>query len=196
MSEADAAPSSAERKMMKRAARLRPLFAAWLAGTLLLAAQAEAGLTCVPFARSISAVKLMGDAWVWWSAAAGRYHRSHAPAPGAVLVMKRTNRLRHGHVAVVSAVLNSREILLDHANWSPGEIARGERAIDVSASNDWSKVRVWHDGSASFGLHAYPAYGFVHPHAPRLQPPARATAAAVEPMSPASKPKPPRRNGA
>lgn len=173
--------------MMKRAARLRLLFAAWFAGTLILAAQAEAGLTCVPFARSISAVKLTGDAWVWWGAAAGRYHRSHAPAPGAVLVMKRTNRLRHGHVAVVSAVLNSREILLDHANWSPGEIARGERAIDVSANNDWSNVRVWHDSSATYGVHVYPVYGFVHPHAPRSQP-VKASSAAAKPVLPAFKP--------
>lgn len=173
---------------MKRAARLRLLFAASLAGALLVAAQAEAGLTCVPFARSISAVKLMGDAWAWWDAAAGRYHRSHAPAPGAVLVMKRTDRLRHGHVAVVSAVVSSREILLDHANWSPGEIARGERAIDVSASNDWSKVRVWHDDSASYGVHVYPAYGFVHPHGPRSQP------TTAESMAPAFKPRPARRD--
>ena len=169
--------------MMKHAGRLRLLFAASFAGALLVVAGAEAGPTCVPFARSISAVKLMGDAWAWWDAAAGLYRRSHAPAPGAVLVMKRTDRLRYGHVAVVSAVVSSREILLDHANWSPGEVARGERAIDVSLGNDWSKVRVWHDDSASYGVHVYPAYGFVHPLRPRAQP------TTAEPMLPASKPR-------
>src|SRR5690606_24686293 len=86
-----------------------------LAGLTLLGAEALAGPTCVPFARAASAVKLQGDAWSWWEAAEGRYTRNHVPAPGAVLVMKRTERLRRGHVAVVSAILNSREILLDHA---------------------------------------------------------------------------------
>jgi surface antigen len=138
-----------------------------LAAALLLGAEAHAGPTCVPFARAISAVKLAGDAWSWWGAAEGRYQRSRVPAPGAVLVMKRTERLRYGHVAVVVAVLNSREILLDHANWNPGEIARGERAIDVSENNDWSEVRVWHDASASYGVNVYPSYGFVHPSEPR-----------------------------
>jgi surface antigen len=150
--------------------RGRAALAACFVGALLIGAEAQAGLTCVPFARAVSEVKLEGDAWVWWQAAAGRYHRSQQPAVGSVLVMKRTARLRHGHVAVVAAVLSSREILLDHANWSPGEIARGERAIDVSPQNDWSEVRVWHDPSASYGVNVYPAYGFVHPAEPRIEP--------------------------
>ena len=180
---------------MKCAARVRFAAAVWLAGALLLGAEAQAGLTCVPFARAISAVKLAGDAWSWWGAAEGRYQRSQVPAPGAVLVMKRTERLRYGHVAVVSAVLNSREILLDHANWSPGEIARRERAIDVSESNDWSEVRVWHDASASYGVNVYPSYGFVHPVAPRAKPVAgaartkpNARSVAAPPMLPEFKP--------
>lgn len=172
-----------------------------LAAGVLFGAEAQAGLTCVPFARAVSAVKLEGDAWVWWAAAAGRYHRSQAPAVGSVLVMKRTGRLRRGHVAVVSAVLNAREILLDHANWNPGEVARGERAIDVSPQNDWSQVRVWHDESAAYGVNVYPAYGFVHPLTPRIEPvtgapvwrgkPAEAAAAKtalLRPASPAFKP--------
>jgi len=177
------------------------VFAICLAAGLLLGSEARAGLTCVPFARAISAVKLEGDAWIWWGAAAGRYHRSQAPAVGSVLVMKRTGRLRRGHVAVVASVLNSREILLDHANWSPGEIARGERAIDVSPRNDWSQVRVWHDQSAAYGVNVYPAYGFVHPAAPRIEPvtgapvwrskpgeaQARSAAAMVRPAQPAFK---------
>lgn len=181
---------------MKCAARIRIVAAVWFAGTLLLGAEAQAGLTCVPFARSISEVKIEGDAWTWWGAAAGRYSRGLSPAPGAVLVMKRTDRLRYGHVAVISAVLNSREVLLDHANWSPGEIARGERAIDVSANNDWSQVRVWHDASASYGVNVYPAYGFVHPVAPRGRTaPGRelvktmAKSVAARPMLPGFKPR-------
>lgn len=180
---------------MKVAARLRFAAVAWLAGALLVSPEALAGPTCVPFARAISAVKLRGDAWSWWSAAEGRYLRNQVPSPGAVLVMKRTDRLRHGHVAVVSAVLNSREILLDHANWSPGEIARRERAIDVSHDNDWSEVRVWHDASASYGVNVYPTYGFVHPDKPGAEAAAakrgksNARAVAAQPMLPESKPR-------
>jgi surface antigen len=168
--------------MMKCAALARFACLFCLAAPLLFGAEAQAGLTCVPFARAVSAVKLEGDAWSWWSAAEGRYRRSHVPAPGAVLVMKRTERLRYGHVAVVSALLNSREILLDHANWNPGEIARGERAIDVSENNDWSQVRVWNDASDSYGVNVYPSYGFVHPAAPK------AHVAAASTMRPEFKP--------
>src|SRR5690606_7273822 len=76
--------------------------------------------------------------------------------------------LRRGHVAVVSGVLGPREILIDHANWSPGAIERGARAIDVSPDNDWSEVRVWHGPSDAFGVTVYPAYGFIHPYEPGL----------------------------
>ena len=179
---------------MKCAARIAA--AVWLSGALLFSPEAFAGLTCVPFARAISAVKIEGDAWTWWASAASRYQRSQSPAPGAVLVMKRTDRLRYGHVAVVAAVLSPREVLLDHANWEPGEVARGERAIDVSAANDWSEVRVWHDSSASYGVNVYPAYGFVHPAPPRAAPAAqaptrqaKAAASAANPLVPGFKPK-------
>lgn len=165
-------------------------FAGCMAGLLALAPGAEAGISCVPFARAISAVNLQGDAWTWWSSAAGVYHRSQTPAAGAVLVMKRTERLRRGHVAVVAKILNSREILLDHANWKPGEIARGERAIDVSPNNDWSQVRVWHDDSGSYGVNVYPAYGFVHPIPPQADTPQVELAASPIPAFKPAKPRP------
>lgn len=183
---------------MARARRFRlALVGSCIAGALALASYAEAGISCVPFARAISAVKLTGDAWTWWASAAGVYRRSQTPSPGAVLVMKRTERLRRGHLAVVAGVLNSREILLDHANWTPGEIARRERAIDVSPGNDWSQVRVWHDGSKAYGVNVYPAYGFVHPTPARDAPavkPARSRAIAV--ITPAFKPPPPKARSA
>src|SRR4051794_32221196 len=42
-------------------------------------------LQCVPFARAVSGITLFGDAWRWWSEAAGRYGRGHRPQPGGVL---------------------------------------------------------------------------------------------------------------
>jgi surface antigen len=52
-----------------------------------------------------------------------------------------------GHVAAVSKVLDSRRVLLRHANWSPiagkrGQVERDVLAMDVSPGNDWSQVRV------------------------------------------------------
>lgn len=128
----------------------------------------EGGQTsCVPFARARSGLNLRGDAWQWWEAAAGRFQRSRAPAPGAVLVLLRTSRLPQGHVSVVARVVSAREIRVDHANWgsgaAKGRIARDQPVVDVSPDNDWSLVRVWYPRTESLGVTVFPAYGFIHP---------------------------------
>jgi surface antigen len=123
--------------------------------------------SCVPYARARSGIQLQGDAWTWWDAAAGRYQRSRAPQPGAVLVINRTARMRDGHVAVVSRVVSSREIRVDHANWASGSargrIATDQRVVDVSPGNDWTLVRVWYPRINDLGTTAFPTRGFVHP---------------------------------
>lgn len=124
-------------------------------------------ISCVPYARARSGIQIAGDAWQWWDAAAGRYERGARPQPGSVLVIARTARLPSGHVAVVSRVLSSREVLVDHANWASGQ-ARGrihtdQRVVDVSPRNDWSLVRVWYPRINDLGATAFPARGFVHP---------------------------------
>ncbi len=125
-------------------------------------------LQCVPYARQISKLPLRGDAWTWWQAAAGLYRRQSQPGVGSVLVMKRTKRLRRGHVAVVSGVLGAREILVDHANWlNRGHIHKDLLVKDVSADNDWSLVRVWYAPGNTLGKRTYPVYGFIHPEAPQ-----------------------------
>jgi surface antigen len=107
------------------------------------------------------------DAWTWWDAANGRYARDRTPRPGSVLVINRTARMRDGHLAVVSRVVNSREVLVDHANWASGaargRIATDQRVRDVSDRNDWSLVRVWYPRIGDFGTTAVPARGFIHP---------------------------------
>jgi hypothetical protein len=123
-----------------------------------------APLQCVPFAREESGIQIYGDANTWWRQAAGRYPRSNSPAPGSVLVMRGYNDPGHGHVAVVTQVVSSRVILVDHANWlNHGEISLNVPVADVSPSNDWSEVRVWYIPSQQWGARVYQANGFIHP---------------------------------
>jgi hypothetical protein len=124
------------------------------------------GLQCVPFARAASGIELKGNAVNWWEAAAGIYQRGSEPEPGSVLNFRATGSMRLGHVAVVTAVVNSREIEIDHANWwgpgaSKGGVSRGVPVVDVSPNNDWTEVRVGLGQSGDFGS-TYPTYGFIY----------------------------------
>lgn len=129
---------------------------------------AEAAMQCVTYARDASGLNLKGDAWRWWDAAAGVYERGTAPREGAVLVFKRQGRMSHGHVSVVRRTINSREVLVDHANWAPhrspgrGQIAESVPVIDVSPRNDWSQVRVFYRPAGELGTRVYLTQGFVY----------------------------------
>lgn len=124
-------------------------------------------LQCVPYARQISKVSIRGDAWTWWPSAEGRYGRASTPKVGSVLVLKRARRLRLGHIAVVTRILNSREIIVDHANWlNRGRLHLGTPVRDVSANNDWSTVRVWYTPGNQYGARSYAAHGFIYPEPP------------------------------
>lgn len=133
------------------------------------------GLECVPFARTMSGIQIFGNAWTWWTQALGRYSEGGAPKPGAVLVFKPHGPMVLGHVAVVSRIVSDRILMVSHANWSRiggvrGQIERDVTLVDVSAANDWSRVRVWwHDGHGLGGT-AYPVYGFIYgtPAAPGM----------------------------
>ena len=118
-------------------------------------------LQCVPFARENSGIELAGNASNWWSAADGLYERGARPEVGSVLNFRANGRMRMGHVAVVSNVVDGRNVEIDHANWSGrGAIGRNVRVVDVSAGNDWSAVRV----ALSRGDYGsvYPTYGFIY----------------------------------
>jgi surface antigen len=131
------------------------------------------GLSCVPYARQRTGMALYGDAYAWWDSAAGHYQRGNQPALGAVLVLPQTSRLHSGHVAVVAQLVGSRQILVDHANWIPDEIATNMPVIDVSPGNDWTQLRFWNAPSRTFGA-IYPASGFVYAQSgntPSLNPP-------------------------
>lgn len=132
-----------------------------------VAAQSSSYLQCVPYARELSGVQIYGDARTWWDQAEGKYARGRRPAKGAVMVFKPHRNMRLGHVAYVSKVVDSRKVLLTHANWSEingrrGQIERNVPAIDVSPNNDWSEVRVWyHPIQAPGGTH-WPLHGFIY----------------------------------
>lgn len=121
-------------------------------------------LQCVPFAREVSGIELYGNAHSWWGQAEGRYARGQEPRVGAVLTFARSRAMPVGHVAMVSKILNEREVLLTHANWSyRGGIERNVRAVDVSANNDWTDVRVWYGPIGKVGTRTNPAFGFIYP---------------------------------
>jgi surface antigen len=122
---------------------------------------------CVPFARLVSGIQIFGDAWTWWSQAAGKYQTGFVPKAGAVLCFRPTGRMRLGHVAVVSQVLTDRVIQISHANWSlidgdRGHVERNVTVVDVSANGDWSQVKVWNDPTHNLGTTVYPTYGFIY----------------------------------
>ncbi|KPL69580.1 amidase [Erythrobacter sp. SG61-1L] len=128
-------------------------------------------LQCVPYARRVSGIQIYGDAWTWWGQADGRYKRGSRPRVGAVMAFQPHGNMTLGHVAAVSRIVDSRTVLLRHANWSPIDGRRGQieddvRAVDVSENNDWSAVRVWFDPIQSLGSTAWPVSGFIYNEKP------------------------------
>lgn len=119
------------------------------------------GLQCVPFARENTGIELAGNAANWWDNAAGVYERGSRPEVGSIMNFRATGRMRMGHVAVVSNVIDARNVQIDHANWSGrGVVTRNVTVVDVSPGNDWSEVRVAL-GTGDFGS-VYPTYGFIY----------------------------------
>ncbi|MGE0272582.1 MAG: CHAP domain-containing protein [Alphaproteobacteria bacterium] len=124
------------------------------------------GINCVQYVRSVSDVELSGDGWMWWDRAGDRYERGNTPQPGAIMVFKRTKSMVHGHVAIVSELVDERTIRINHANWAPrgglrGRVDTDVTVQDISDNNDWSAVRVWYEKADNFGR-PYPIAGFVY----------------------------------
>ncbi len=124
------------------------------------------GLQCVPFARENTGIELSGNANTWWSNAEGVYERGARPEVGSVLNFRANGRMRMGHVAVVSNVIDSRNVEIDHANWAGpgayrGGVSRNINVVDVSERNDWTAVRVALGQTETYGS-VYPTYGFIY----------------------------------
>jgi surface antigen len=140
------------------------VWGAFFVSGLIVSTRPSAAANCALYARAETGAALFGDAGGWWDQANGRYQRGQAPAVGAILVFKRTQRIPSGHVAVVAKVISANEILVDHANWHRGRVNRGMSVIDTSPSHDWTSVAVLDLPSGKYGRD-YPTYGFVYPGA-------------------------------
>lgn len=124
-------------------------------------ADAAPVIQCVAFARSNSDVALAGNAANWWQNAEGVYARGSAPEPGSVLNFRANERMRLGHVAVVTGVVDSRTIQIDQSHWNARGISRDVTVVDVSENNDWTAVRVALGHKGTYGS-IYPTYGFIY----------------------------------
>jgi surface antigen len=115
---------------------------------------------CVPFARQVSGIEIKGNAATWWHKAGGKYERGSLPQIGAVMNFRASKAMPMGHVAVVSKVVDERQVLVDQANWIRNRITKDTLVVDVSAQNDWSQVRVANaDGTLG---RSNPVYGFIY----------------------------------
>jgi hypothetical protein len=119
-------------------------------------------LSCVPYARERSGLSIFGNAKTWWNTAKSLYSEFVVPKAEAVMVFAGTEKMKLGHVAVVSQVVSNREIRVDQANWdNAGGVNLNVPVIDISASNDWSLVKVWDLRTNQLGARAYPIKGFI-----------------------------------
>ena len=121
---------------------------------------------CVPFVRDRSDIKLYGNAHSWWDQIP-KNQRSHTPAPGAIMVLSDSHKLHYGHLALVTQLINNREIEVTHTNWGSNSSTRRRvyemmRVRDSSTDNDWSEATFWNKDAGSFGF-PYPVDGFIHP---------------------------------
>lgn len=152
---------------------------------------------CVPYARRVSGVQIYGNAHTWWEQAAGNYARGNTPAPGAVLVLAKTSRLRYGHLAVIKDIYDPRTVEVTHTNWGDDWFSRrityeSLRVQDVSAANNWTSVRFWNRETGGFGA-AYAAYGFIYnqkPSAVVIAPPSYQPPVYVPPVQHMPQPQP------
>jgi surface antigen len=124
------------------------------------------GMSCVPYARQVSGIDVAGNAWQWWYNAKGLYARGNRPEPASILNFRANPRMPLGHVAVVTRVVNDREVMVDQANWPSvwsgrGGVSHDVAVVDVSEANNWSAVRVELGRHGEFGS-VYPTYGFIY----------------------------------
>ena len=149
---------------MNRLGRLTALAIAFVM-TALVGLEDASAQYCVRYARSLTDFDIRGNAWTWWQGAEGRYERGQVPMHGAVLVFRRGyGGMRLGHVSTVTGQIDERTILVTHSFGGPA-LWRDVPVIDISANNDWSRVRVWSGPANVMGTTEFGTYGFVYPMA-------------------------------
>ena len=138
------------------------VWGAFFLTSLIVETEPSAAANCVLFVRTETGVALYGAAGGWWDEAEGRYLRGHLPAPGAIIVFRRTGHMPSGHVAIVTKVVSASEILVDHANWPRGTVSRGMSVSDTSTNHDWTQVAVMDLRFGKYGRDN-PVSGFIYP---------------------------------
>jgi surface antigen len=142
------------------------------------------GLQCVPYARALTGVEIRGDAHTWWSQAEGRYDRGRKPKVGSVMSFRPHGNMRLGHVAAVRQIIDSRTLIISHANWSTidgqrGHIEENVKVVDASEAGDWSAVQVWYTPNQALGTTRWPLNGFIYPDRQRSDNAARMALAQI-----------------
>jgi hypothetical protein len=138
------------------------VWGAFFLNSLIVKTESSAAANCALFVRDKTGIAIYGAAGTWWGEARGRYARGHLPAPGAILVFKRSGHMPSGHVAIVTRVVSANEILVDHANWPHGTVGRGVSVSDTSTNHDWTQVAVMDLRSGKYGRDN-PVLGFIYP---------------------------------
>ena len=126
---------------------------------------------CVAYVHAHSAFRIQANAHMWWARAAGIHARGNAPEVGSVLSFRSVRGMPLGHVALVSRVVDEREIEIDHNNWLGVGPVRGASVVDVSPRNDWTAVRVANRAGTRVYGRVYATDGFIHARAPGSEPP-------------------------
>lgn len=115
---------------------------------------------CVPYARNLSGIGIRGNAKDWWRKAHNVYERGSEPVVGSVMSFRATRGMSLGHVAVVSDIVNDREVVVNHANWNRNQVSLKMGVRDISKNNDWTQVRV-ESQPGQYGK-PYPVNGFIY----------------------------------
>jgi hypothetical protein len=119
---------------------------------------------CVPYARVHTGITIYGDAYTWWDKSRGLYAHSRSPRLRSVMMLTGYAGPNRAHLAVVSSLVSSREVRIDHANWfNDGAVYLDDPVLDVSAENDWTEVRIWNIRAQSWGTRTYLVRGFIGP---------------------------------
>ncbi len=145
-----------------------------LLGTAVVSATEEGVLQCVTYVARLIGISHYGDGKTWWTDTrftTSGYAKNSTPSVGSIIVFDGwgytdANGEFHGniygHVGIVRQIVNSSEILIDHANWDKkGTIYTG---VGVRKANgSWSSVNVKATPSSAYGSSAYPVLGFLVP---------------------------------
>ena len=110
--------------------------------SIVAATQKVVAIECAEFVRKESSFWIFSHAYGWKDAAKKfGYSIGNKPVLKSVLYFPRQLNAPDAHVVIVTKVIDSRKITIDHANWKrQGEIERDVVVEDISEKGNWSQV--------------------------------------------------------